>query len=174
MDHKLNDNTDSGFLIPDHAYGLTLLECLIVIALSMILLCSALMAYREFVSSNQLNGLVDQLTDALEFARDSAITMHTPVIFRPKNSDWQNGQLILNNKNQTVLRELPAMPGHYHFYWRSTLGDSNQLRWRSSGFTRGQQGSFFNCGQTQSAQIILLRTGRFRVVYGDSVSEQCQ
>jgi len=127
-----------------------------------------MMTYCEFMSRNQLNALVDQLTDALEFARDSAITMHTSVIFRPKNSDWQNGQLILNNENQNVLRELPAMPSDYHFYWRSTLGDSNQLRWRSSGFTRGQQGSFFICGQTQSAQIILLRTGRYRVVYGGS------
>ncbi|MCX7120459.1 MAG: GspH/FimT family pseudopilin [Gammaproteobacteria bacterium] len=137
-----------------------------VIALSVILLFSALISYRDFVSRHQLNALIDQLTDSLAFARDAAITMHTEIMFSPKNANWQNGYLILNDENQKRLRELPAIPDRYRFYWRSTLGDSGRLRWRSDGFTRGQQGSFFICGKTQSAQIILLRTGRWRVVRG--------
>src|SRR3990167_3099997 len=155
-------------------HGLTLIECLIVITLSCILLFSAAMAYREFISKNQLSTLVNQFTDALEYARDAAITTQSTVAFCPRNKDetcgsnWQNGQLIVDEKNKNVLRELPTMPSQYRLYWRSTLGDSSELRWRATGFTRGQQGSFLICADQShhavSAQIIILRTGRLRVV----------
>ncbi len=140
-----------------------------------VLLFSAATAYRAFISKNQLSALVNQFTDALEYARDTAITAHTTVTLCAKgNNDhcgfhWQNGQLILNEKTQHVLRVLSAMPNQYQLLWRSTLGDSDALRWRSDGFTRGQQGSFYICGKKLSAQIIVLRTGRLRVVTGEIV-----
>lgn len=157
-------------------YGLTLLECLIAIAISCILLFSAITAYQTWMQKNQLTTLVDQFTDALEYARDSAITLQSTIIFCPDHGDgtcgshWSAGQIIMSEKNQRVLRILPAMPNQYHLYWRSTLGDSTELRWRTDGFTRGQQGSFLICSSQQhhakSAQIIILRTGRLRVVMG--------
>jgi len=141
-----------------------------------LLLFATIGAYREFTNKNQLATLVTDLTTALEYARASAITSHADIIFCANNreggcgSNWQNGQLILNENKAQVLRELPAMPGGYHLFWRSTLGDSVALRWRSDGFTRGQQGSFFICGRkdhpASSAQIIILRTSRLRVVTG--------
>lgn len=156
--------------------GLTLLECLIAIAISCILLFSAITAYQTWVRKNQIKTLVDQFTDALEYARDSAITLDSTIVFCPDHGDgacgshWTAGQLMMNEKNQKVLRILPAMPNPYHLYWRSTLGDSSKLRWRANGFTRGQQGSFLICSSQQhhakSAQIIILRTGRLRVVIG--------
>jgi len=131
------------------------------------------MAYREFVHQNQLSTLVNTLTDALEYARDEAITLDTTITLCPKNaegscgSNWQQGQLIIDKENQRVLRVLHAMPKQYQLLWKSTLGDSSHLQWRSDGFTRGQQGSFFICAtKGPSAQIIILRTGRLRVVTG--------
>jgi type IV fimbrial biogenesis protein FimT len=154
--------------------GLTLLECIIVMALSCILLFSAIIAYQSFVCKNQLLSLVNQFTDALLFARDEAITLQTTVTFCPKNKDekcgfdWEKGQLILNSKK--IIRELPATPIIYHVYFSGTLGESTVLRWRADGFTRGQQGSFYFCDLKKhpaaSAQIIILRTGRLRVVMG--------
>lgn len=156
--------------------GLTLIECLLVIALSCILLFSAVMAYRAFINKNQLSTLVEKLSDALAYARDAAITLQSTITFCPKNEDgtcgsnWQKGQWIIDEKNQNVLRVLPAVPSQYHFFWRSTLGDFTALQWRSNGFTRGQQGSFFICGRkgydALSARVIILRTGRIRVEMG--------
>lgn len=153
-----------------------LLECLVAIMLTGLLLFATISAYYEFTHKNQLSILVNDLTNTLEYARNSAITLHTNIIFCANNgegacgSNWQNGQLILNENDQKVLRELPLMPSGYHLFWRSTLGDSVALRWRSDGFTRGQQGSFFICGRkdhfASSAQIIILRTGRLRVETG--------
>jgi type IV fimbrial biogenesis protein FimT len=159
-----------------NSVGLTLLECVIVIAVSAILLFSVAIVYRTFIQKNRLSVLVDQLTDALEYARDVAITTQSTITFCPKNKDeqcgshWQRGQLIEDEKNAHVFRVLPSMPKQYHLYWRSTLGESDSLRWRSDGLTRGQQGSFLICAHqlhhALSAQIILLRTGRLRVHIG--------
>ena len=116
------------------------------------------------------------MTDSLEFAHESAVTLHTTTVFCPKKdntscgTNWQNGQLILDVHNQRVLRILPAIPAGYALDWRSTLGDSADLRFRSDGFTRGQQGSFFICNQKNaafSAKMVILRTGRVRVVTGN-------
>lgn len=158
---------------------------MVVIALFSVLLFSTLAAYREFTQKNQLSVLVNDLTHALNYARASAITLQAGITFCANNgigacgSDWQKGQIILNESNQAVLYELPALPSGYHLFWRSTLGDSADLRWRSDGFTRGQQGSFFVCGRKEhherSAQIIILRTGRIRVEMGVNkrISSEC-
>lgn len=159
--------------------GLTLLECLIAMTLLVILLFSSIASYRYFVAKNQLNELVDQLTDALTYARDQAITSHTTITLCPDQGDmqcganWQGGLLIWDEKNQRVFRRLPAMPAMFYLKWKSTLNDSVLLRWRSDGFTRGQQGSFYICAQSDnapSAQIIILRTGRLRVVISKMTS----
>lgn len=158
--------------------GFTLLECLVVIALSCLFLFSAAFAYREFINKNQLTALVNQFTDALEYARNTAITSGDTIILCPKNKNdscglnWQTGQLILDKHNQRVLRLLPAMPEGYRLLWKSTLGDSTQLQWRSDGFTRGQQGSFWFCGRNSSAQIIILRTGRWRVANAHCINSE--
>lgn len=150
--------------------GFTLLECIFVIVLTIILLLSVLTSYRHFVCEQEVTVLVDRVTTALTFARDSAITQHATIMLCAKNnahqcgSDWQNGQLIINRDTQKIIRELPKLSNNYRLYWRSTLDDSTALVWRPDGFTRGQQGSFFICGKSISAQIIILRTGRWRVV----------
>ena len=154
-----------------HSSAFTLLECLITLALTLILFSATLMTYHHFVNKNQLSVLVNQLTDALDFARDSAITTHQTMTLCAQETEnscgtnWEKGQLILDQQHKTV-RILPAPPMNFNFDWRSTLGESDKLRWRSDGFTEGQQGSFFIRGQGQSAQIIVLRTGRWRVVWG--------
>lgn len=149
---------------------------MIVIILLGLLLFATASAYREFTARNQLSTLVNNLTNALDYARASAVTSHTGITFCADGGDgmcgsnWHNGQLILNDNNHRVLRSLPPIPNGYRLFWRSTLGESADLRWRSDGLTRGQQGSFFICTRkghfVSSAQIIILRTSRWRVVTG--------
>lgn len=151
--------------------GVTLLECLITLTLLVILSAALLVSYRSFAANNQLIVSVNNLVNALQYARDSAITLHTHIIFCAKDhdacgTDWQNGQLIINGDDYTVLRVLPALPHDVQLSWRSSLGKSADLRWRPSGFTDGQQGSFFlySSASAEAAKIVVLRTGRLRVV----------
>lgn len=155
--------------------GLSLLECLIVVSLIATLIFSSVFAYQQWVTRNQLIILTNHFIDALRYARMMAITHDTTVTFCPRSqsyatcgADWRQGILILNQKNQQVFRVLSAVPKNDHIYWKSTLGESDNLRWRANGFTRGQQGSFLICGgyHALSAQLIILRTGRIRSVIG--------
>lgn len=148
---------------------------MIVIVLSSILIFSAVISYQTFFSDNQLTVLVNQVKGALRYARYAAITMNANVRLCAKDTDntcgvnWQEGLLVLNDDNQAVLRIFSAMPAGFQGVWRSTLGDSSDLRWRPTGFTRGQQGSFFICAQNKaalSAKIVILRTGRLRSEVG--------
>ena len=160
----------------ENVHGLTLLECLIAIALSAIIFFSSVMAYRQLVERHELTTLVDHLMSALQYARYTAMTTQATITFCPKGKNdqcgthWQAGQLIMDQKSQHVFRELPPMPKNECLFWRSTLGESNALRWRADGFTRGQQGSFFieskKKSQTLFAKIIILRTGRLRSEVG--------
>jgi len=156
--------------------GFSLLECLIVITLTVFLLLSVVIGYRQWIVHYQLNSLVSRFEDALSYARDSAMTLQTTTEFCPNNGDnqcgvdWQQGQLIIDTQNQHVLRVMPAISSGYAFNWHGTLDDSTKLRWRSDGFTRGQQGSFFIRDQHNKnsfVQMIILRTGRVRVVMHD-------
>ncbi|OGT32362.1 MAG: hypothetical protein A3C44_06880 [Gammaproteobacteria bacterium RIFCSPHIGHO2_02_FULL_39_13] len=138
-----------------------------VIAIMVILFFSIILSYRFFMQKNQLTSLVNQVVSAVHDARFVAMTSHATTRFCARDMDWQQGQLIVNEKNQQVIRVFPAMPAGYHLHWKSTLGESDALHFRSNGFTRGQQGSFFICTkQADSAQIIVLRTGRIRSVIG--------
>lgn len=157
------------------SHGLSLLECLVVVSLIATLIFSSVFAYRHWVARNQLMVLTNDFVDALRYARTMAITHDTTVTFCPRNqsqsacgTNWQAGTLILNQQNHHIFRILPAAPFGYHIYWKSTLGESDRLRWRSTGFTRGQQGSFLLCSDhhAMSAQLIILRTGRIRSVIG--------
>lgn len=153
--------------IPQNNIGFSLLELVIVLTLSVFLLLSIIISYRQWIIHQQLNATVNQLSDTLEFARDCAIALQTTIVFEPKNANWDQGQLIVVKNNQRELRELPAINKNFQLSWRSTLGESKNLQFRRNGFTRGQQGSFLLqliSNPTVSAQLIILRTGRIRVV----------
>src|SRR3989338_181803 len=149
----------------------TLLECLIALSLTMILFMISVMGYRHFITENTLIANVNQMVEALRFARMSAITSHHRVVLLPASAnDWQAGQVILDQANGNVLRVLPAIVKPYAFSWKSTLDYSDSLTWRRDGMTFGQQGSFYFCNANSpnhSAEIIILRTGRLRSIVGN-------
>lgn len=147
-----------------------------VLSILCLFFSAAAMSYQTFIRRNQLYFLIETITSNLAFAQNEAISLHTTIAFCPKGEkgtcgfDWSQGQLIVNARDNTVLRELPTLPQRFQLDWKSSLGKSSELLWRDDGFTDGQQGSFYVCDQSdhfgQSAQIIVLRTGRLRVVTG--------
>jgi type IV fimbrial biogenesis protein FimT len=147
-----------------------------VLSLMMVILLSSVAAYRDFMEKNQLVATVNRLVGALRFARMTAMTSQQTMAFCPQGDhqqcgeDWQRGQIVVNEKKQRVLRFFPALPVGYQLQWKSTLGESDALRFRADGFTRGQQGSLFICrhfgAHPLSARIVILRTGRLRSEMG--------
>lgn len=150
---------------------------MLVIVLMMILLVSSVSAYRLFITKNQLTNIVNNFVSALQFARLSAMTSQRTItvcargVANQCGSNWSQGQLIIDENKQTILRYLSALPDEYQLIWRSTLGKRDALQFRANGFTHGQQGSFLICNRTKShqssARIVILRTGRIRSELGD-------
>lgn len=141
------------------------------------LLLSSAITYRSFIEKNQLSSVVNNLIGALQFARFTAMTSQRTITLCAQGmdnqcgSDWQQGLFILDEKNGIILRYVDALPSGYQLQWKSTLGETDALRYRANGFTRGQQGSFLICNKTKpnalSARIIILRTGRVRSEVGE-------
>lgn len=149
---------------------MSLLETIVAMTISCILLLSASLSFHALLSRHQLQDQVGQCVAALLFARSEAISLQTRVVVLPNQSNWKNGMRIVNQNRNSLIRVFHFTSDAYEIDFRGTLGESSQLVWRSDGMTAGQQGSFFFCNkqdpQKKSAQIILLRTGRLRVVIG--------
>lgn len=136
------------------------------------MLLSSVAAYRRFIEKNQLTSMVNNIVSALQFARFTAMTSQRTITFCARGidnqcgSNWQRGQIIVDEKKKTALRYVDALSSRYQLRWKSTLGESDALRFRANGFTWGQQGSFLICNKTKSpapsARIVILRTGRLR------------
>lgn len=157
------------------SFAFTLLETLIILLLSSIFLLIALPSYHQFVEKNQLQQIIETLVGALRLARVDAITSSSYIIFCPKNhhqcgTDWDKGQLLINESTHQILRTFSGLPVHYHIFWRSSFGESDRLRWGLDGFTEGQQGNFMICNERNknlSSKIIVLRSGRLRTQIGN-------
>ena len=138
-----------------------------MITLTAFLLCSVVLSYRRWMIHYQLTAFVVRFADALNYAENAAIASQSTIVFGPKNANWQRGQVIFEKHTSRLLLALPPIPTEYRLIWASTLGESQSLQFRSNGFTRGQQGSFFIrlvAHKHISARLIILRTGRVRVV----------
>lgn len=141
------------------------------------LLLSSVAAYRTFIEKNQLVSVVNDLVNGLNFARLSAMTSQSTITVCARSrtnqcgSQWSQGQLIINDSQHRLIQQYKALPKTYQLIWRSSLGQSDVLRFRPNGFTNGQQGSFLICprlnSHAMSARIVILRTGRVRSEIGE-------
>ncbi len=146
--------------------GFTLVETLLVLSLFLFLITTAAVSYAHWIKKYRLTIAVNTVVDALAFARHSAIILHADIVFSPLGSSWESGQQIVDSVHSRVLRVLPKLPDSLRMRWRGSFGNDESLRYRPDGFTDGQQGNFEIClSQTVCAHIIVIESGRVRVVY---------
>lgn len=139
--------------------------------ITIIISLSIVFSYRIFIQRIQLESIARQLISAMYYARAQAIASGASIHICPVGVDnacgknWQDGWIVLSKQSNQVLRRYPAIPLPYQLIFKSTLGFDMDLAWQSDGFTDGMQGAFWVCASLdKSLQIILLRTGRLRVV----------
>ena len=61
-----------------------------------------------------------------------------------------------------VIRAYPALSPGYYMHWEGTAADGLSIS--PSGFTAGHQGRFDIMGDCTGVHLIVLRSGRVRVV----------
>lgn len=156
--------------------GFGLLSIIISLAIFSILSTVSVRSYRSYIANERMRVITSRLIAALSNARQLAMDTGHAIRFCPESAstafcgvDWTVGQLITTvGDDSTVLKYYPRLPSGYRLFFQGTLSMNKVLEWRPTGFTTGQQGSFWLCksvaGKMRSNRIIVLRTGRVRLV----------
>jgi type IV fimbrial biogenesis protein FimT len=167
-------------MIPNKSPGFSLLELLIALIILVILLLAAVPAMQHLVLQNRATQTANRIIAAIHYARSEAIQLHQLVTFckstnhKTCGGDWRSGQIIVAADGR-MLRIYEALPVGDELQWKSSLGLNDYLRFAPSGFTHGQQGSFYYCPANKNAAysriIVIQQSGRTRVEEG--TSETC-
>lgn len=123
--------------------GLTLVELMIVLAISSLVLSFAIPCYQNLIGRNRLRVAADQLLHGIAIAKQQALLQEERVLFCSVAAHWQGGQQVVRERDHQVLAVLPALGNGVNVIWRGNLGQSDNLRFDGSGLPDGQWGSFW-------------------------------
>jgi len=164
--------------------GFTLIECLMVLGIVSILLLVAVPTFHDLLGRNKTSSIIDNLSQAIYFARNEAIKQGQTVTFCGSNNGqncdghWSEGQIVVVDHSHRLLRSLSGLPKGDQLIWRSNLAQNEALKFTATGFTAGQNGSFYYCKAKNShyknlyydslalgAIIVINQSGRLRIDY---------
>lgn len=147
----------------------SLIELLCAIAISGILVFISLPAMQTLLGNSSALAHAEKIIAALQTARGIAISQNMPITFcksgdtQKCSGEWRDGQIIVDAQGK-ILRVFPAIPKQDKLIWNSSRGADNAVIFLPSGYSNGQQGSFYYCaGKQPGLAIILEQTGRIRV-----------
>lgn len=164
--------------------GVTLLELIVVLAVSAILLTIAVPGFSALFHSNRLTGATNALVASLHLARSEAIKRGGRVVLCPSSTGsacaaggWQQGWLVFHDANNNAQRDageavVLAHPPLSAGMWATSKGSTaGYISYTPTGETRQvsgaiQAGTLTLCnasGPLDSARaVVISRTGRPR------------
>lgn len=155
--------------------GVTLIELLITLSIIVVSLTLATPSFQQLFAQYHCTIAINQLVDALAFARDTAITRQIPTSICPTqngqncSANWSHGYMVFvheanNNtpKPETILALFPGVPES------ASLSNSRTIiTLQTNGQAPGSNSTFYY--QTQSsnlnvkATVILNMLGRVAI-----------
>jgi len=138
--------------------GFSLMELLLVLALTGMVLGLALPSYQLMVAKTRIRVAASQLEAAIKAAREGALHHRAGVVLCGSRSanrcdgTWEEGQLIAFISTRKALAFLPALPPGVRVEWRANLGHNQVLEFTSAGVPAGQWGSFWLTNPSGSVQ----------------------
>lgn len=149
--------------------GFTWNEMLISLGVTIILATLSIITYHDFLMRNAVSGTVDQLTNAMLYARSQAVLQNAKVVLcgsRDKlhcDGDWQAGQIVICRDK--LLRVFPGISSHLRVSWTGSFNQNAAILFAENGTTSGTQGSFelYNHKQRLLAKIVVTHSGRLRL-----------
>lgn len=165
--------------------GTTLLELLVVVAVSAILLTLAAPSFAAFVRNSQMTSAANALISALQLTRSEAIKRGSYAVMCPSatgsscasTGDWDQGWLVFHDANnnagvdagEAVILTRQALPAGLRATSKGST--ARYISYEPSGGTRQitnafQSGTLTVCSESGSLdsarQIIISKTGRAR------------
>ncbi|POR11794.1 GspH/FimT family pseudopilin [Diaphorobacter sp. LR2014-1] len=177
--------------------GFTLIEIMVVIAITAILLLIGIPSMRAMAERNAVAGHVNALVGSITLARAEAIKRNTPVVIcRSTNAEtadpptcassgtgWQSGWIVFMERSGTGTQYQPSQ-GDVLLRVQGALTDSGgieqnkfiKLQFRSTGLlsTGNSQFTFNSASLTSNQQrrVCVAMTGRARLI--DNDTDLCQ
>lgn len=157
----------------------TLIELLIVLAISAILLVAMVPTTRDLWWRSSSTSEINKLVGLLQYARTAAIELHVPVSLCPSNDgkhcggQWQNGVLLFtdpaasgNADHKQILRVVNGFSQQAKLLWRSFTG-KEFINIQPSPVSANAAGSFLYCPVSNynhyAKRLVVNRLGRVRV-----------
>lgn len=142
----------------------------IVIGLSLALTAMAAFGFSWFYYRASAQSSVSELIADLHYAQSEAITRNSAITLCGSrdgihcDGDWSSGRLIINLASHHRYR-YRHIKSRGRWFWRSSFGLNDYLKFAPTGFTLGQQGRFSYCDSPSlpMKQVVVSASGKFRV-----------
>jgi type IV fimbrial biogenesis protein FimT len=154
--------------------GFSLMELLLVLALTGMVLGLAIPSYQLMVAKTRIRVASSQLEAAIKAARKGALHHRAEVVLCGSRSSnrcdgtWEEGQLIAFKSTRKALAFLPALPPGVRVEWRANLAHNQVLEFNSAGVPAGQWGSFWLSDSSGSVQRRITINAMGRITLGFS------
>lgn len=162
--------------------GFTLVELLVVLAITSFLAGFAIPSLNQLIEHNQAATGINWIIKGIRFTRHSAVTSGTMVTICPSRNGqncggkWHEGTIVfkdrnadgrVNGKDEVLHRFMFPVEGAT-LKWRA-FGNRQYLQMTSMGYTNFMNGNFTYCSADQdprySRQIVINMPGRVRKAY---------
>ncbi|MGI8739797.1 MAG: GspH/FimT family pseudopilin [Gammaproteobacteria bacterium] len=158
--------------------GFTLVELVVTIAISAILLTTAIPSFQALIQTNRMAANVNEFIGALNLARSEAIKRGVDVTVCKgtaascnPDADWENGWIVFSDLNgnitinagDEVLRVYPALDAGYTFYGNNNV--TNRVTYNPKGMCA--MGTLVMCdarGFDEARAVVIARTGRAQTI----------
>lgn len=167
--------------------GVTLLELVVVLAVSLILLTIGIPSLASFIRANRLVSATNVLVSSLHLARSEAIKRRARAVMCPSTTGtscassggWHQGWVVFHDANnnaaleanETVILSQPGMPEGFRLTGNAPV--SRYISYTATGETQmlsgaWQAGTLTVCHEAEptnlARQIIISKTGRPRTL----------
>ena len=117
------------------AFGFTLVELMVTIAVAAILIAVALPSFQRMTANNTITNTYYDLMAALRNARAEAVSRGAPVRVKATSTQWSDGWSVLTS-DDTELRTYPARDPKYKV--TTSPSGTNEVQFNSRGAIASQ------------------------------------
>lgn len=149
--------------------GVSLLELLISMAIVGFLATASWRYFNVWQDNQLVFGQMHRLIVVIRNTRAQAMRQNTALMLCPYaatalcGEQWSLGMNVINQSIGQVVKRFPIEKAVV-LNWRSSLGNHHKLSFLPTGFTNGQQGSFYVCRHQVGYRVIITLSGRLRWV----------
>lgn len=149
--------------------GFTWNEMLITLGVTIILATLSMITYHDFLLRNAVSATVNQLSNAMLYARSQAVLQNAKVLLCGSrdqlhcDGDWQAGQIVMCRDK--LLRVFPGVSSRLRLSWVGNFNQETAILFTENGRTSAQQGRFelYSLKKRLLAKIIVTHSGRLRL-----------